>query len=80
MLDRVVDMSTVASLPVAYSFWASIITSVLSEGLAVEGLTPINWRKEEGVLIVAVFYWYFFCCCWWWWCCGFVETLVSGMI
>lgn len=49
MFLRVVATSTVASLPLAYSFCASMIISVLSRGEAVEGDTPMSCRKEDGV-------------------------------
>ena len=39
------------ALPSAYSFWASIIIRVLSEGDAVEGETPVSSRKEEAPIV-----------------------------
>lgn len=54
MFLRVVEMSTVFSLPVAYSFWASMIMRVLSEGEAVLGLTPMRSLKDDGAIVVVV--------------------------
>lgn len=48
MAEEVESTSTVRSLPVAYSFCASMMISVLSVGVAVEGGVPIRARKDFG--------------------------------
>lgn len=49
MAGRDVAMFETFSFPLAYSFWASIITRTLSEGEAVEGGIPTMFLKEGAV-------------------------------
>ncbi|KAJ0162989.1 hypothetical protein CTA2_3718 [Colletotrichum tanaceti] len=46
MARREEATSATASLPSAYSFWASMMTRVLSVGEAVEAGAPMIWRNE----------------------------------
>lgn len=49
MAEAVDSTLTVLSFPVAYSFCASMMMSVLSVGVAVESGVPIRARKDWGV-------------------------------
>ena len=51
MAARVAPTLVVARSPVAYSFCASSIRSVLLVGVAVEGGRPIRLRKEGGGIV-----------------------------
>ena len=52
MALREVGVFEQASLPSAYSFWASIMIRVLSEGVAEDGGTPTRERKDGALDIV----------------------------
>ncbi len=51
MAERVDSTLTVRRAPLAYSFCASMIRRVLSAGVAVDGVTPMRERKEDGDIV-----------------------------
>lgn len=53
MTLRLSDVLEHFNLPVAYSFWASIMMSVLSEVEAVDGCPPTIWRKEVADAMIS---------------------------